>query len=157
VTAVRWFADRPIDEADGRGGTCRCGEPDALVNTVPDDPQAECVAVCLGTRGLLIAQMAAMFTDGPDADLFIYEWGTYHGGTDDPFSVLVSENGRDWILVAEAVCNDPGRPYASIDLGGRRGHYLFVKVLPAAERVAYAEGPEILAIEALHPSLDLGS
>ena len=99
--------------------------------------------------------MSATFTSKPGADLLVYEWGSERGGTDDCFSVYVSSNGHQWIAAAEAISNDPGRPYASIDLGDEGGDYLYVKIVPATSAgVGYAEGPEILAIEAVHPSVE---
>ncbi len=158
VTGVRWLAEPTATDSEGVGSSCRCSEPDAIARPVPEDPLADCAVVCLGARGLLIARMSASFTNGSGADLLVYEWGSERGGTDDRFSVYVSENGHQWIPVAEAIHNDPDLPYASIDLGDERGHYLYVKILPAtSDGLRYTEGPEILAIEALHPSIELGS
>jgi len=158
VTAVRWLADRTVADVEGGPAGCRCGEPNGIARERPEDLDADCAVVCLTTRGFLIARMSATFTDGPGADLHVYELGAQQSGADDRFSVYVSENGHQWILVAEAIHNDPDRPYASIDLGEVRGDLLFVKIVPATDDgLRSTEGPEILAIEALHPSVGLGS
>ncbi len=157
VTAVRWLADRSVADGAGAPLGCRCGEPNAIARETPEDHGADCTAVCLTARGFLIARMSTNFTNGPGSDLRVYELGAQQSGTDDRFSVYVSENGREWLLVAEAVSNDSERPYASIDLGEARGDFLFVKIVPAGGGLNTTEGPEILAIEALHPSVGLGS
>jgi len=158
VTAVRWLADRTAGSLE-EGGTssCRCSEPDAIARQRPEDSSADCAVVCLSARGLLIARMSAAFTNGSGADVLVYEIGSQRGGTDDSFSVYVSENGREWIQVCESIANDPDRAYAAIDLGELRGDYLYVKILAATTDLGIAGGLEILAIEALHPSAGFGS
>jgi len=157
VTGVRWLADRPVADLEGGGSSCRCSEPNAIARETPEDPLADCAVVCLGARGFLIARMSATFTNRSGADLLVYEWGSRRGGTDDRFSVYVSTNGHQWITVAEAISNDPDQLYASIDLGDEYDDYLYVKIVPAASAgLEYTEGPEILAIEALHPSVEFG-
>jgi hypothetical protein len=158
VTGARWLADRAVSDLEGGGGLrCRCSEPGAIAREIPKNPCASRAAVCLSTRGLLIARMSVPLKNGPGADLLVYEWGSQCGGTDDGFSVSVSQNGHQWILVAEAIHNDPDRPYASIDLGDERDDYLFVKIVPAtAGGLAGVAGPEILGIEAVYPSVDFG-
>ena len=157
ITAVRWLADRTVGSLE-EGGTssCRCSEPNAIARQLPEEPSADCAAICLSARGFLIAQMSATFTDGSDADLLVYEIGSQRGGTDDRFSVYVSENGYEWIQVGEAIANDPEQARASIDLGDLRGDYLYVKIVPAAAGIGITGGVEILAIEALHPSVEFG-
>ena len=158
VTAVRWLVDRTVPDVENVSDGCRCAEPSRIARETPADLGADCSAICLTARGLLIARMSATFTNGPGADLRVYELGTQHSGTDDRFSVYVSGNGHEWVLVAESVHNDPDRSYASIDLGETRGDLLFVKIVPATDDgLRTTEGPEILAIEALHPSVGLGS
>ncbi len=158
VTAVRWLADRTAADVEGGPAGCRCGEPNRIARERPEVLDADCAVVCLTARGFLIARMSATFTNGPGADLHVYELGAQQSGTDDRFSVYVSENAHQWILVAEAIRNDPDRPYASIDLGEVRGYLLFVKIVTATDDgLRSTEGPEILAIEALHPSVELGS
>jgi hypothetical protein len=156
VTGVRWLADRTVADLEGGGATsCLCSNPNKIARPVPENPGGDCAVVCLGARGFLIAQMSATFTNRSGADLLVYEWGSQHGGTDDCFSVYVSSNGHQWITVAEAIRNDPDRPYASIDLGDARGQYLYVRIVPAPTNgLRLGEGPEILAIEALHPSVE---
>jgi len=157
VTGVRWIADHTVAELDGGQSKCDCSEPSAIARPIGSD-DAGCAVVCLGARGFLVARMSASFTNRDGVDLLIYEWGTKQGAANDRFSAYVSENGHEWIPVAESVENDPDRPHASIELGDARGHYLYVKVVAATgSDLSYAKGPEILAIEALHPSIDLGS
>lgn len=156
VTGVRWLADRTIADLEGGGATsCLCSNPNKIARPAPENPGGDCAVVCLGARGFLIARMSATFTNRSGADLLVYEWGSQHGGTDDRFSVYVSSNGHQWITVAEAIRNDPDRPYASIDFVDEHGDYLYVKIVPTASKaLGHAEGPEIFAIEALHPSVE---
>jgi len=157
VTAVRWLGDRTVGSLEeGGSSSCRCSEPNTIARQLPADPSDDCAVVCLSARGLLIARMSATFTNGSGADLLVYEIGSQRGGTDDRFSVYVSGNGYEWIPVGEAIANDPDKAYAAIDLGDLRGDYLYVKILPATAGVGIAEGIEILAIEALHPSVEFG-
>jgi hypothetical protein len=158
VTAVRWLADRTVPDVEDVPGGCRCAEPSRIARETPEDLGADCSAICLTARGFLIARMSATFTNGTGADLRVYELGAQQSGTDDRFTVYVSANGHEWLLVAESVHNDPDRSYASIDLGEIRGDLLFVKIVPATDDgLRTTAGPEILAIEALHPSVGLGS
>lgn len=156
ATGVRWLADRTVADLEGGGATsCLCSSPNKIARPVPEIPGDDCAVVCLSTRGFLIARMSATFTNRSGADLLIHEWGSRHGGSDDWFSVHISSNGHQWITVAESIHNDPDRPYASIDLGDEHGDYLYVKIVPTASKgLGHAEGPEILAIEALHPSVE---
>ena len=155
VTAVRVLVDRTAPEQTG-GAHCRCVRPASIARPRPEEPFQDYAAVCLTARGFLIARMSAAFTNRSGADLLVYEWGSQQGGTDDPFSVYVSENGHQWILVAEAVQDDSDSTYASIELGDKHGDYLYVKIIPADGQNRGIEGPEILAIEALHPSAEFG-
>ena len=157
VTAVRWLADRSVADLEGSGrSSCRCSEPSAIAREAPEDPLVDCAVVCLNGRGFLIARMSVTFTNGPGVDLLVYEWGSRRGGTDDRFSVYVSTDGHQWITAAEAISNDSDQLYASIDLGDEHDDYLYVKIVPSAGAGRrYIEGPEILAIEALHPSVEL--
>ena len=156
VSAIgaRWIVDRSVRELVGGRADCRCASPTDVAQGLPPGDSESCVAVCLGARGYLIAQMSETFTNRSGADLLIHEWGSERGGTDEAFSVDISENGHEWIRVAEGVTNDSDASTASIDLGSTHGHFLFVRIVPAGTAM-WDEGPEILAIEALHPSVSL--
>jgi hypothetical protein len=156
VTGARWLIDRSVRELDGGRSACRCAAPTDVAEGLPTADAEPSVAVCLGARGYLIAQMSATFTNRSGVDLLIHEWGSERRGIDEAFSVDVSENGHDWIRVAEAITNDPNATTASIDLGSVHGHFLFVRIVPAGDG-GWEEGPEILAVEALHPSVSFGS
>ena len=154
VIGARWIVDRSVRELDGGRADCRCAEAIDVAEGLPPGDSESCVAVCLGARGYLIAQMSETFTNRSGADLLIYEWGSERHGIDEAFSVDVSENGHEWIRVAEGITNDPDAPTASIDLDSVHGHFLFVRIVPVGAS-AWDEGPEILAVEALHPSVSL--
>jgi len=154
VTGARWIVDRSVRELDGGRADCRCATATDVAEGLPPGDSESCVAVCLGARGYLIAQMSETFTNRSGADLLVYEWGSGRSGIDEGFSVDVSENGHEWIRVAEGITNDPDASTASIDLGSVHGHFLFVRIVPAGA-AAWDEGPEILAVEALHPSVSL--
>lgn len=157
VTAGRWISNRQLAVEGPAATGCRCGDPDGIALAVAEGRLANRDAVCLGRRGFLIARMSVPFANGAGADLLIYEWGVQQGGTDDGFSVSVSENGHAWVLIAETIHNDPGQSYASVDLGNLQGDYLFVRIasagLPGQD---FVEGPEILGIQAMHPSFGFG-
>ena len=160
ITGARWIVDRTLSDLDGSRSDCRCSEPGEIAHGfgVPDAPSDDCAVVCLGGRGFLIARMSATFTNRSGDDLIVHEWGDERGGENEPFSIYVSGNGHDWLLVAESVENDPGSTFASVDLGEEHGHYLYVKIVPdIVDGRGFFDGPEILAIEALHPLADFGS
>ncbi len=157
VTATRSFADISTNALDGGRKGCQCSEASEISREAPENPCVQCVAVCLMSRGFLIAQMSIPFTNGIGADLLIYEWGDRCSGVDDAFSVYVSENGHQWVLVAEEIRNDPEDIRASIELGELNGSYLFVKIVPAVNGgFGSISGPEIVAIQAVHPAVGIG-
>jgi hypothetical protein len=155
VTVARSFTGVSTSALDGGDTGCQCSEPDEIARETPENPCVRCAAVCLMPRGLLIAEMSAPFTNGTGVDLLVYEWGDRCRGVDDPFSVYVSENGHQWILVAEEIRNDPGDLRASIELGDLRGSYRFVKIIPGGGS-GRREGPEIVAIQAVYPVAGVG-
>jgi hypothetical protein len=133
---------------------CTCGPPEILFIR-PDGETQTASFVCLGGAGGVVVRMSEPFTDGEGPDLRVYELGTFHGGVDDRFSVYVGTNGSDWILVADAVTNDPGFPYVSIEIPASERGYLYVRVLAAGDGGYTPAGPAILAIEGLHPAFKL--
>jgi len=155
VTGARWITGRPVADLDGGRTACDCVAQDVVLNGLPPPDVDRCTAVCLGARGYLVVKMSALFTNRAGADLFVHEWGSERGGENDPFSVWISDNGHAWTLVADTVTNDEGAGFASIDLDTVHGHFLYVKIVPAGRGADLFDGPEILAIEALHPSVSL--
>jgi len=151
ITAARWLP------ASTDGAPCSCLSPDVLIGRSGNASSEPCTVVCLGARGLLIAKMTARFANRIGPDLRIYERGSLQGETDDPFSVFVSANGHEWVRVADAIRNDPGRSSAEIDLGTLHGHFRFIRILAGGDGCLSGEGgPGFFAIEALHPSIDFG-
>jgi hypothetical protein len=121
--------------------------------------------VGLGKNGRLVVEMERPFTDGPGADLYVYEF--LGNRESDPrwfadfFSVYVSADGENWIQLGSNVAAEEGGPpigYAAFDLKTHPGTYRFVKVavtmLPEGD--PFSDNPhlgtEVLAIEALYPA-----
>ena len=100
-------------------------------------------------------RMAAAFKNGSGPDLRIYELGHMLGGTDDAYNLYISQNGHQWLLVAEAATNQREASYAEFELRGFLETYWFVKIEPTRSGSEnLLEGPEILAIEALHAAVE---
>jgi len=111
--------------------------------------------VSLGRDGYIIATMEHPFTNGPGADLLIYEVGAIQGGEDEPFDVFISDDGTTWIQVATSIKNDAGCVFASIDISPNNDIFMYVKVVNESPHTAsITPGADIDAIEALWaPSL----
>ena len=109
------------------------------------------VPLALGTCGFVDVRMETPFSNGPGPDLRVYECGSAWGGVNEPFTVRVSSDGVVWTNTTSwARMNDAGKPYTSIELGDLAGPFLYVRVRGEGGG-ASPEGPEIIAIEALHP------
>lgn len=114
-------------------------------------------------RGRVVVEMEWPFTDGPGADLHVYDFlADFEGGPvfADYFTVYVSADGEAWTRIGSDVAAKEGRPpigYAAFDLANQPGTYRFVKVavtMPFGAEpsdVTAHLGPELLAIEALYP------
>ncbi|MFC2108790.1 PKD domain-containing protein [Candidatus Bipolaricaulota bacterium] len=105
-----------------------CCEPGEAIGA-PDVPSRYTLEsfVSLGSgEGLIVAFMDEAFTDGPGPDLRVYEVGHLHGGVDEAFNVYISADAGSWLPVANAVKNDPGRTFASIDISQYPGEFRFV-------------------------------
>ncbi len=152
VTGVRWISNSQPVEA-----SCHCSEPSSIARAMPSASSATCNAVCLGSRGFLIARMSGPFTNRSGVDLLIHVLCNGNGEPSDVFSVHVSENGHEWIPIALSVTNDLGQMYASIDLGDNHARYQFIKIVSVTgARLHSTKGPRILGIEALHPAVGFG-
>jgi len=104
-----------------------------------------------GDGGSLTARMSEPFTNGPGADLYVYEVGVIQGGGDEPFSVYISADTTSWIEVASEIKNTENAVYASIDFGDgiTEGPYRYVKLEDRASASGGASsGSDIDAIEA---------
>jgi len=109
--------------------------------------------VSLGKQGgYIIVKMAKPFTNGPGADLRIYEIGRFHRATQEPFDVFISDNGMDWIQVADDITDDEGKPYATIDIAPNApvGSYQYVKIVDESTINTVSPGSDIDAVEALY-------
>jgi hypothetical protein len=100
--------------------------------------------------------MSSCFTAGVGTDIRIHEVGATQGGKDEEFDVFLSYNGLDWVNVADDISNDPGQPFASIDLDllPRRyvGPFRFVMIAAVTDSESgESPGPDIDAIEAMFP------
>lgn len=109
--------------------------------------------VSLGKKGgYIIVKMAKPFTNGPGADLRIYEIGRFHRATQEPFDVFISDNGMDWIQVADDITDDEGKAYAAIRLAPNAPSesYQYIKVVDESPINSVSPGSDIDAIEALY-------
>jgi len=108
--------------------------------------------VSLGrTAGYIVATMGAPFTNGPGADIRVYEVGNLQGGGDEEFDVFISANSSTWIQVADNVKNDSGGIFASIDISPYSGEYRYIKIVNRSSSGGSTPGADIDAIEILHP------
>lgn len=84
-----------------------------------------------GREGFVAVRMSDAFVNGPGPDLRIYEIGDAQGDADEPFDVLISRDGSQWIQIAEGIRNDDGRSYASIEISPHAGDgtFRYVKVV----------------------------
>lgn len=122
------------------------GSPDATYTTG---------YISLGTDdGYIVAMMGSEFTDGPGADLQIFEVGDAVSSRagDEPFDVFISRSGSSWIQVAEEIENADGKTYAAIDIAPNSGTYRYVKVVNRSSSGGSTPGADIDAIEALWAS-----
>jgi|GEM_PF-1850167 len=134
---------------------CACADATILIQHSSEDALSTCKPVCLGQLGFLIVRMAAAFKNGSGPDLRIYELGSMLGGTDDTYNLYISQNGHEWLLLAEDVTNERETSYAEFELRGFLETYWFVKIEPSRSGSgSLLEGPEILAIEALHAAVE---
>jgi hypothetical protein len=133
----------------------------------------------LGMREFVIVRMETPFRSGEGMDIRIYEWGYAWGGCDESFTVYVSQDGLVWhrlSIVEGAWSSSPFVPY---ELGDLEGTFEFIKLVGREDECCPANdpdepehafgfirairrddgcctpcGPEIFAIEALHPVED---
>jgi len=115
-----------------------------------DEPRTTAVLsgfVHLGLDGYIVARMKLPFCAGPGADIRIYEhggpWGSPPG---EALSVYVSMDGSEWEWVGFGFV-PANLPYRAFELGDRTNSYLYIKAVARGGR----DGPELIAIEALHP------
>jgi hypothetical protein len=95
--------------------------------------------------------MGATFTNGPGADIRVYEVGNLQGGGDEEFDVFISTNSSTWMQVADNVKNDLGGIFASIDISPYSGEYRYIKIVNRSYSGGSTPGADIDAIEILHP------
>jgi len=108
--------------------------------------------VSLGKEGnYIVATMGAPFTNGPGADIRVYEVGNLQGGRDERFDVFISADSSTWIQVADNVKNDPGDIFASIDISPYSEEYRYIKIVNRSSSGGSTPGADIDAIEVLHP------
>ena len=148
ASGYRLASSLPMTECENpEEAPCACRPAETLVEQT-GDPAKRSAWVCLGSAGVIVAEMSEAFIDGQGPDLRVYEYGALRGGANDTFSIYVSANGSDWVLAAEAVTNDPGHPYASIEIPSD-DEYLYVRIVAAGGSIS-SSGPAIIAVEALH-------
>ena len=108
--------------------------------------------VSLGrTAGYIVATMGAPFTNGPGADIRVYEVGDMQGGGDEEFDVFISIGSSKWLQVADHVKNDSGAIFASIDISPYSGEYRYIKIVNQSSSGGATPGADIDAIEILYP------
>lgn len=105
----------------------------------------------LGSKpGFVSVMMGDIFTNGPDTDIRVFEVGNLQGGGDEAFDVFISEDGLNWIQVADNIQNDPGEAFTSIDISPNSGNYQYVKLADESTSTSSrSPGSDIDAIEAL--------
>lgn len=105
----------------------------------------------LGVRSeYIVATMGTFFTNGPGADIRVYEIGNRQGGGDEAFDVFISTMSFAWIQVASNVKNDSGSIFASVDISPHVGTYRYIKVVNRSTSGGSTPGADIDAIEVLH-------
>ncbi len=106
--------------------------------------------------GYIIATMERWFSDGPGADMRIFEVGSRQGGSNESFDVYISSDSSDennWIKVADNAHNDSGKVYASIDIAGNSGSYKYVSIVVGGSGGRATSGADIDAIQIIGSAL----